>query len=177
MLWVPELVILVKHFEGLRLKLYKDVGGIKTIGYGHTFLKSEVLPEEITEQQAEDYLISDLNEANTQVIQSLGVEISLYELSALTSFVFNVGIGNFLKSSMIKKINQGMVESGLEELTEWIFAGGKILKGLVKRRHAELALANQRLIFMAAIMREDRDKVNDLSNTWPKKDELLAALI
>jgi lysozyme len=59
---------------------------------------------------------------------------------SLVSFVFNLGVGNFRTSTLLKKINAGDDDGAAQELVRWIHAGGKALPGLVRRREAERTL-------------------------------------
>ena len=59
------------------------------------------------------------------------------EFDSLVSFVFNIGEGNFAKSTMLKLLNQGHFELAAQQFDRWIYAKGKPLNGLKKRRLAE----------------------------------------
>lgn len=135
---------LVKRSEGDVLKAYPDpaTGGAPwTIGYGHT--GPEVHPGMvITQQEADAYLEQDLYRVGQQVSKALKVEVSQNEFDAIVCFVYNVGIGNFMKSTMLKLINQGDFEAAAHEFDKWDKAGGKVLPGLVTRRHNEEELFN-----------------------------------
>ncbi|MDE1156356.1 MAG: lysozyme [Acidobacteriaceae bacterium] len=129
---------LVKSFEGLRLAAYTDSAGIWTIGYGST---ANVKPGMvITQQQADDRLRADMAQAEHAV--NIGVRIALNQsqFDALCDFAFNVGIGNFLKSSLREVLNEGNFVDAPALFSQWTKAGGKVLDGLVRRRAAEAAL-------------------------------------
>ncbi|MTK06835.1 MAG: glycoside hydrolase family protein [Hungatella sp.] len=126
---------LIKSFEGLRLTAYQDSVGVWTIGYGHTSgVKSGMT---ITEAQAEAYLKSDLKSAENTVNNKVTYAISQNQFDALVSFTFNLGGGNFGSSTLLKKLNQGDINGAANEFDKWIYAGGEVLDGLVKRRAAE----------------------------------------
>lgn len=130
------LVEAVKGFEGLRLTAYKDSAGVVTIGYGHT---GEVMNgQRITESQAEEYLRHDLQMAGRQV-NRLGVAKTQGQFDALTDFVFNLGIGQLRSSTLLRKIRAGAGSADIErEFRRWVYAGGRRLNGLVKRREWEV---------------------------------------
>jgi len=126
---------LVKRFEGLELKAYRDSVGILTIGYGHTHAVKA--GDIITGEQADAFLREDLQVAELTVNTNVKVKLTQGQFDALVSFVFNLGSGNFVKSTLIKKLNAGDYAGAADEFGKWVNAGGKKLSGLVKRRAAE----------------------------------------
>ncbi|WP_256849894.1 lysozyme [Pantoea sp. Fr-CA_6] len=126
---------LVKRFEGLELKAYRDSVGILTIGYGHTHAVKA--GDAITGEKADAFLREDLQVAELTVNTSVKVKLTQGQFDALVSFVFNLGSGNFVKSTLIKKLNAGDYAGAADEFGKWVNAGGKKLPGLVKRRAAE----------------------------------------
>lgn len=133
----------IKLWEGLRLKAYQDQAGVWTIGFGHTGPDvHEGL--EITEEQAEELLLEDLQEAQAAVGRYVKVELTDNQYGALVSFVFNVGGGAFRNSTLLKKLNAGDYAAVPGQLARWnkITVGGKKVtnEGLVNRRAAEAGL-------------------------------------
>ncbi|MEW5290308.1 lysozyme [Erwinia papayae] len=128
-------IALIKRFEGLELKAYKDAVGIPTIGYGHTH--NVKMGDVITGTQADAFLREDLQVAELTVNTNVTVKLSQGKFDALVSFVFNLGAGNFVKSTLLKKLNDGDYAGAADEFPRWVNAGGKPLAGLVKRRAAE----------------------------------------
>nr|WP_241389545.1 lysozyme [Serratia proteamaculans]ANV21598.1 Mur1 [Serratia proteamaculans]ULG13358.1 Mur1 [Serratia proteamaculans]ULG13571.1 Mur1 [Serratia proteamaculans]ULG13683.1 Mur1 [Serratia proteamaculans]ULG15134.1 Mur1 [Serratia proteamaculans] len=129
---------LIKHFEGLRLRAYQCSANVWTIGYGHT---AGVGPDDvITEEQAISFLRQDVAESERAVNQYVHVPLTQNQFDALVSFVFNLGVGNFRTSTLLKKLNAGDYDGAAQEFGRWIHAGGKALPGLVRRREAESAL-------------------------------------
>lgn len=126
---------LVKRFEGLELKAYRDSVGILTIGYGHTHAVKA--GDVITGEQADAFLREDLQVAELTVNTNVKVKLMQGQFDALVSFVFNLGSGNFVKSTLIRKLNAGNYTGAADEFGKWVNAGGKKLPGLVKRRAAE----------------------------------------
>ena len=126
---------LVKRFEGLELKAYRDSVGILTIGYGHTHAVKA--GDIITGEQADAFLREDLQVAELTVNTNVKVKLTQGQFDALVSFVFNLGSGNFVKSTLIRKLNAGDYAGAADEFGKWVNAGGKKLPGLVKRRAAE----------------------------------------
>jgi lysozyme len=130
---------LIKEFEGKRLKPYLCPAGYWTIGYGHVLVKDEVtaFKDGITEEQAETLLYEDVYKTYFMIFPLVTVYLHHYCWDALVSFSFNVGVYAFRASSLRKKINRAEFYSAAEEFLKWVFAGGKKLKGLVRRRQQE----------------------------------------
>ncbi len=129
---------IVKLYEGLRLDAYLCPAGVPTIGYGHT--KDVKLGDRCTQQQAEEWLEDDFFMAKTDVRAVVKVPITQNQLDALGSFVFNLGVRRLIQSTLLKKLNARDYSGAAAEFDKWVFAGGKKLNGLVKRRAAEKQL-------------------------------------
>ena len=122
----------LKEFEGLRLEAYQDVAGVWTIGYGHT--KEVREGDRISEYWARELLKEDIERATRQVMK-LGVCRTQGQLDALVSFTFNLGFQRLRKSTLLKVIKrQGSAADIKREFKRWVYAGGKRLSGLEKRR-------------------------------------------
>jgi len=137
----PAGLKLVKEFEGLRLKAYRCPAGVLTIGYGHTGGVRE--GQVITEAEAEELLKKDLLIFERGVKNYVKVPLTDNQFSALVSFAYNVGLGAFGKSTLLRKINSRDYNGAAAEFARWNRGGGKILPGLVRRREAEKALFNK----------------------------------
>ena len=129
---------LIKQFEGLRLKAYLCPAGIWTIGYGHT---SGVSPNSfITIQEADEFLHRDVATIEMQ-LNKLNLSLRQCQWDAIVSFVFNVGIGNFKASTLLAKIRINPEDNSImDEFLRWVYANGKVMRGLQKRRLAEMKL-------------------------------------
>ena len=129
---------LIKQFEGLRLEAYLCPAGIWTIGYGHT---SGVSPNSfITIQEADEYLHRDVATIEMQ-LNKLNLSLRQCQWDAIVSFVFNVGIGNFKASTLLAKIRINPDDNSImDEFLRWVYANGKVMKGLQKRRLTEMKL-------------------------------------
>lgn len=139
-----ETIDLVKRFEGLRLKAYRDSVGVLTIGYGTTSRAGIDVTVfegmEITEQQAEEYLRKALEKFADKIIPHFKYTPSNNQFGAMLSLAYNIGTTAFIKSTCLKRFNSGDVEGAAEALTWFKKAGGKVLRGLVRRRAAEREL-------------------------------------
>lgn len=129
-----NMIAIIKKFEGLRLKAYKCPAGVYTIGYGHT--ENVFADSEISELMADQILRKDL-EIFEKTINDLDLPLLQCEFDSLVSFVFNVGIGNFNKSTLKKLLLQKKFFYAAKEFEKWVFAGGKKLPGLQNRRSKE----------------------------------------
>jgi lysozyme len=130
---------LTKQFEGLELQSYQDSVGVWTIGYGHT--GSDVVPGmTISEQQATILLAADVAWAVTCVNKSVKSQINQNQFDALVDFTFNLGCANLGSSTLLRLINAGDYTGAAAQFLRWNKAGGKVLKGLTKRRQAETDL-------------------------------------
>lgn len=133
-------IAFIKRWEGVRLRAYQCSAGVWTIGVGHTAAMGEPKPVDgmkITESEADAILRRDLAAIEKDVASCLNVVVSQRQFDVLVSFVFNVGIGAFRKSTLLKKLNAGEYEAVPSELMKWTRAGGKVVQGLVNRRKAE----------------------------------------
>ncbi len=130
---------LTKEFEGLRLEAYRDSGSIWTIGYGHT--GRDVRPERrVSEFEAEVLLRTDLRDAIACVNRAVDVEIAQHEFDALVDFCYNVGRGNFERSSLLGKVNLEDFAGATVQFGLWVNVDMKPVAGLVRRRAAEAAM-------------------------------------
>ena len=131
-------VELVKGFEGFSAKAYLCPAGIPTIGYGHT---GNIRPTDtITKEEAEVLLAKDLEKFEAGVKKAVKVPLNENQLAALVSFTYNVGLGAFNNSTLLKQLNEGRYDLAADQLLRWTKAAGKELAGLVRRRAAERAV-------------------------------------
>lgn len=133
---------LIKEFEGFRSTAYICPAGVVTVGYGTTRIhgKSIQLGTTITTDEADMFLEEDLKTFEDAVNQNVRVEITQNQFDAIVAFVYNVGAGNFKKSTLLKKVNAEDFNQAAAEFLKWNKAGGKVLKGLTRRRTAEREL-------------------------------------
>jgi lysozyme len=134
---------LIKEFEGLRLRAYLCPAGVQTIGYGTTVYPSGrriLVGDEITQQQAEEYLRNDLRAFEREVERMVLVPVNENQFSALVSFAYNVGSQALQKSTLLRYINAHEFVAAAGEFARWNQAAGKVLPGLVRRRAAEREL-------------------------------------
>ena len=134
---IPQYLIdFIKQYEGLRLTAYYDSVNVLTIGYGHTG-RDVHIGEIITQQEADSLLTNDILLFWNSISRNIKVSLTDYQHAALTSFAYNLGMSNLLSSTLWRLVNEGQFELASEQFTRWVYAGGEILPGLVKRREAE----------------------------------------
>ena len=135
---------LVKEFEGLKLKAYKDAVGVLTIGYGTTAAAGlGIVPKAgmvINEAEAEALLVKGLEKFAASIRPKITAPINDNEFGAFLSLAYNIGPGAFAKSSALRKFNAGDKAGAADAILLWNKAGGKVLAGLKRRREAERAL-------------------------------------
>lgn len=129
---------LLKAAEGCCLLAYPDAAGIWTIGFGHTNKVKKGM--HITKEQAEKFLLEDLEVAQKAVELLVKVKLTDNQFGALVSFVFNVGVTAFANSTLLKILNEGRYLAAADQLLRWDKAGGHALAGLGRRRQRERAL-------------------------------------
>lgn len=141
-----QCIDIIKRYEGLRLKPYLDAVKVPTIGYGTTYYPDGRLvtmkDPEITEVQAEDLLNHHAYSYYKQVLElTKDKALNENQLSALTSFAYNLGIGALTKSTLLKKLKVNPMDQTIRlEFQKWTKAGGVSLKGLERRRNEEAQL-------------------------------------
>ena len=128
-------VDLLTHFEGLRLEAYQDSVGVWTIGYGHT--KGVTPSMKISESQANNLLKTELIEYQNYINEMVNISLDQCQFDALVCWVYNLGPTNLKNSTLLTLLNQGVKFQIPDQIRRWNRAGGKVLKGLVRRREAE----------------------------------------
>ena len=126
---------LIRQFEGLRLSAYRCAANVPTIGWGTT--KGVKMGMEITRDEADRLLCEDAQRFADHVKALVKVPLNQNQVDALISFVYNIGPSAFAKSTMLKLINQGLLEDAANQFLRWNRAGGEVLAGLTRRRMAE----------------------------------------
>tara|TARA_B110000858_G_C17797407_1_gene473251 strand:- start:2342 stop:2971 length:630 start_codon:yes stop_codon:yes gene_type:complete len=145
--WNNQMVVGVKFFEGYKERAYICAGGVRTIGYGCTDTKV-VSRGKISKISADNLLREHLAEVREKVANNVSVQLTEYQLNALTSFAFNCGMTNLKRLVEGEgRLNSGNYESVEKLLPQYRIAGGKVRKGLEKRRKWELSLWKGNLVY------------------------------
>jgi lysozyme len=127
---------LIKGFESLQLKAYICPGGQVTIGYGHAGPPYK-MGDTITVAQAEALLESDMARFVDGVDQLVKVPLTDGQAAALASLMFNIGVGSFERSTLLRLLNGLDYEGAAAQFPRWNKSKGKVLDGLTNRREAE----------------------------------------
>ena len=137
---------LIKRFEGVRSRPYRDCIGLWTVGVGHLIGDGKSLPESwnkvFTKEEIDALLIQDLSRFERGITVQLPVPLKQCEYDALCSFAFNLGLGTLQRSTIRQALLRGDKVAAIESLLKYNKAGGKVLKGLDNRRKDEAALFN-----------------------------------
>lgn len=132
---------LVGGFEGLRTVAYKDPVGIPTACFGET--KNIRMGMKFTKAECDGMLVQSLIAHEDGMQRCTKVDVPDSTHAALLSFTYNVGVGNYCGSTLVRKLNAGNIEGACDELLRWDRAKGIRLPGLTKRREAERDLCLQ----------------------------------
>ena len=130
-------IALIKSFESFVPDWYDDPVGVRTIGYGWTGKLPDGYQAPLTEKEASRLLSETIKAYEAGVSKAVKVPINENQFSALVSFAYNVGVGAFKSSTLLKKLNAEDYEGAALEFERWVYAGGRKFAGLVRRRYAE----------------------------------------
>ena len=134
---------LISSFEDTKLKAYDDGVGVWTIGTGTVIYPNGVKVKKgdvCTVEQAKTYFTHDLKQFEKTVNDSVKVDLTQNQFDALVSLTYNIGSTAFKNSTLLKKLNAKDYAGAADQFLVWNRGGGKVLKGLVRRREAERAL-------------------------------------
>ena len=139
---------LIKFFEGFSAKPYHDSidpPSVNTIGYGSiqypNGTKVQLTDKPITELQAIEYLTFEVNQKSKAIAPMIHATLTDNQFGALVSFAYNLGEGNLLQSTLLKKVNANPKDPSIQlEFDKWIYSNHLPVKGLENRRRAEWKL-------------------------------------
>lgn len=134
---VPVAVYFIGPWEGLSRDPYTDLAGYRTVCYGET----RVEMRRYTDAECLAMLNKAVEEFANQVLQCTPIlAYHPYQLAAASSLAYNTGVSAYCKSTAARKFNSGDLVGGCESFRLWIYAGGKKVNGLIRRREAEIEL-------------------------------------
>ncbi len=135
---------LIKKFEGCHLKAYRCPSNVATIGYGHTFYEDGTKVKDgdvITQARAEELAKFIIDQFAVTIAPFILQPLNDNQFSACVSLAYNIGTGGFKRSSVFRKLNVNPNDATIaDSFRLWNKGGGKVLKGLVRRREAEIQL-------------------------------------
>lgn len=160
---------LIKEFEGLKLKAYLDSAGIPTIGYGLTTGAIEGVVVRmgmtISRVEAENYFDKAIQIFADGIWKYFKVQPTENQFGAFVSLSYNIGIGAFSRSTALRKFNNGDIAGAAEAIKLWSKAtvNGKktVLKGLVRRRAAEVELFLEDEYESARVVEESQPEMSE----------------
>jgi lysozyme len=181
----------IKRFEGFRAETYDDlspkreieigtpVAGTLTIGYGH--IGKHAFPENsLTRAEAEDVLLEDLTRFEMGIKRLVKVPLTQGEYDGLVGFTFNIGVGAFSSSTLLRKLNSMDYDGASMEFERWVYSKGRKLRGLMLRRVAERAIftgmASYSLLDLGEMAAEAEDLLGVGSNVRPDAVEGLGLM-
>lgn len=137
-------IALIERFEGLKTKPYRDCIGLWTVGIGTLIGDGKSLPDNwnrtFTVEECRALLRAELKNIERGIAKYITVELTQNQFDALVCFTYNLGLGCLQRSTLRQKLNRGDIQGCIESWAKYNKAGGKVFKGLVKRREAEIAL-------------------------------------
>ena len=148
-------VEMIQHHEGIRYRPYRCPARLWTVGVGHVLYPEQgklpvdqrdgfaLRPEDdrqFTKDEVDGILRRDLQRFERGVEQLISVALTQGQFDACVSFAFNVGLGTLQRSTFRQKVIRGEKDAAIASLLQYCKAGGKVLKGLEKRRKDEAAL-------------------------------------
>ena len=131
---------LIEAFEGFRADEYLDPAGVRTVGYGWTGALPEGFATPLSRDDARRLLRQTVGAYEDAVREAVDVPLAQGPFDALVSFTYNLGAGALRSSTLLRLLNAGDAAGAAAEFDRWVFAGGRRLAGLERRRAAERAL-------------------------------------
>lgn len=139
---------MIQYFEGVIFKPYVDGGGVLSVCYGHTGKDIEI-NRTYTKAECEKLLNKDLKAIKRNVDLLIKIDINPLTQAALYSFAYNVGVGNFAKSNVLKNLNANDQHGACEAMRRWVYIDRKKSKGLMSRREIESVICYGDLLHLS----------------------------
>ena len=135
------LLKLIRDSEGCKLTAYQCSGGVWTVGWGYTGtdIKKGLV---WTQEKADECLLVTAMGVLNQAIKASPIlaTANMEKQAAIADFIYNLGVGNYAKSTLKKRVDAGNWLAASSEIKKWNKAAGKELKGLIVRRQKEADL-------------------------------------
>jgi lysozyme len=130
----------IQNFEGTRFTAYRDIGGVLTVCSGHTGT-DVVVSKVYSSKDCSNLTEQDAEKASAGVLAvSPHLRYHPMQLAAAISFSYNVGIGEYSRSSVASNFNSGNFSAGCASLMKYVYAGGRYSDGIANRRKQEYAI-------------------------------------
>ncbi len=137
-------MVFIAREEGFEPEVYEDLGGLRTIGFGHLLLGGETIKGPLTREEGLGLLRTDISERVQPGLNLITADLNQNQVNAVGSLIFNVGIGNFGKSRSLGKLNAGDFAGFNIEAAEFRLVNGKRRPSLEARRAREKDLFNKK---------------------------------
>ena len=134
---------LIKEFEGFSSVAYLCSAKKATIGYGNTFWEDGTpvkIGDQISKERAETLLKHVVDNFSVAVEVDIKIEVTQNQFDALVSLAYNIGLGAFKNSTLLRQLNRGNFVGASQEFLRWNKSNGKPLLGLTRRREREKLL-------------------------------------
>lgn len=129
----------IAQFEGFKATVYRCPAGKPTIGFGHIIRPGEYF-EAVSREQAMVLLQRDADREAAPVARALDVPLTTYQADALISLAFNCGGTAIARSTLVSRLNAGLITDAADEFLRWNKVKGVVVDGLTKRRAIERQL-------------------------------------
>lgn len=126
---------LIAEFEGFSSTVYRCQAGVPTIGFGHT--RGVVDGQTITKEDALRLLMSELSTLQKALASVIHVDVTEGQFVAILSLVYNIGMGNFRTSTLLRELNKENFVNAGNEFARWIYVKRQPNEGLMRRRAKE----------------------------------------
>lgn len=137
-------IAIIQEFEGIKTKPYKDCIGLWTVGIGTLIGDGKSLPDSwnrtFTLEECHALLRKELSHIERGIAKYISVKLTQNQFDALVCFTYNLGLGCLQRSTLRQKLNRGDKDGAIESWLKYNKAGGKVFKGLDRRRKAEVKL-------------------------------------
>jgi len=132
-------VDLIKKFESFEPEAYPDTGGVPTVGWGFTYIygRPVTLEDTVTLDEANTILDENISAIEKTLNKYVKVQLNQNQIDSLISFVYNIGSGEFSRSTLLALLNRGEYDKIPEQIKRWHFDNGVSINGLVNRRELE----------------------------------------
>lgn len=130
----------LRNVEGYMPFVYRDAGGVPTIGFGHVVRPGEKIIEPLMGEDAQKLLEQDVHPREKRVNDLIHVRLYAHQFDAITSFAYNVGTDALAGSTLLKKLNAGNDSAVIQQLRRWNKVNKVPNRGLTLRREAEIRL-------------------------------------
>ena len=134
---------LIKEFEGFSSVAYLCSAKKATIGYGNTFWEDGTpvkIGDQISKERAETLLKHVVDNFSVAVEVDIKIEVTQNQFDAMVSLAYNIGLGAFKNSTLLRQLNRGNFVGASQEFLRWDKSNGKPLLGLTRRREREKLL-------------------------------------